>query len=95
MRAQIGESFYQHFRVAKGGLSAGCLLPPFAELPPAIQAAFRAAADAAQEGLQPAHVHAAYLAAREGRAFDGQPAPGWMQLADRHAWTAAAEACRS
>ncbi len=90
-----GEVFYAAYRAAQGGRTAtGLLLPPFAELPAQVQAAYRAAAAAAAQGLQPAHVYGAYRAAREGRAFDGQPAPGWLALPDRHAWTAAADAAR-
>lgn len=90
-----GEQFYEIYRREKGGVTrTGAVMATWAEMKPGFRAGYDAAAQAAQQGMQPAQVYAAYLAARDGKAWDGSPAPDWTGLADRHAWTAAAEGCR-
>lgn len=91
-----GERYYNVYRKAKNGRArTGAIMALWAEMAPAFQRAWIAAAESAAEGKTPAECYAVYLAARGGAAFDGTPAPAWEGLQDQAAWTAAAEALRA
>ena len=55
-----GQRYYDAYRAAKGGVTrTGALMSPWAEMPEGARAAFRAAEEAAAQGLQPAVVYGA------------------------------------
>lgn len=90
-----GERYYQAYRKAKNGRTrTGAVMGLWAEMSPAFQRAWIAAAEAAAEGKAAAECYAVYIAARSGNAFDGTPAPAWEGLQDQAAWTTAGEALR-
>ena len=66
----------------------------WAEMSADFQRAWTAAGEMAAQGKTPAECSGIYLAARNGTAFDGLPAPAWTGLQDQDAWTAAASALR-
>ncbi len=95
VREDLGKVFYQEYRGAKGGRTReGALMAEWGEMAPEFQQAFREAAVVARDGKDAAECYAVYFARRNGVTWNGQAAPDWDGLPDRHAWSMATLALR-